>query len=251
MSLVPSPEPRTLFVLGASSDIGGALIRSLDGEALSVLAHCNRSEGKLRALGEELRTVRMTPIAADLSDAAQVESLLARLRAFEPAPARVVLLAAPRLTVVRFKDARWEDFQHEIDVQLRAAVLVLGTLLPAMARNRDGKVVFVLSSVTRGVPAAAMAPYSTAKHALLGLMRSLAAEYAPRRININAVSPSMVDTAFLQRLDPRHAEIVAAQAPWRRNATAGEVAGVIRFLLSPEAGYMTGVEVPVAGGTAF
>jgi 3-oxoacyl-[acyl-carrier protein] reductase len=91
----------------------------------------------------------------------------------------------------------------------------------------------------------------TAKYALLGLARSLAAEYSSYRININSVSPSMVETAFLQNIPERMVELTAAQSPWQRNATPKDVASVIRFLLSSEADYLTGANIPVSGGTAF
>ncbi len=120
-----------------------------------------------------------------------------------------------------------------------------------MAQKKKGKIVFVLSSCTFNIPPGALSHYVTAKFALLGLARSLAAEYGPKHININSVSPSMVETAFLQNIPERMVEIAAAQSPWQRNATPQDVAGVIRFLLSSDADYITGANIPVSGGTAF
>jgi 3-oxoacyl-[acyl-carrier protein] reductase len=82
-------------------------------------------------------------------------------------------------------------------------------------------------------------------------MKALAGEYAGKKISINAVSPSMANTRFLSGLPQKLIEIVAEQHPLGRNARTEDVVPLIRFLLSEEAGYLTGVNIPVAGGLVF
>src|SRR6185437_4448338 len=95
-----------------------------------------------------------------------------------PYPQKIVHMPAPPLSYTRFKDLTWDRFQLELDVELRSIVQVLSSFAPRMANDRTGKIVFVLSSVCFGVPPKALVHYTTAKYALLGLMRALAAEYA-------------------------------------------------------------------------
>jgi 3-oxoacyl-[acyl-carrier protein] reductase len=120
-----------------------------------------------------------------------------------------------------------------------------------MAKDGFGKIVFMLSSVCYGVPPKTLAHYTTTKYALLGLMKALAAEYADKHISINAVSPSMMDTSFLSELPAKLIEISAAAHPLKRNASTREVAPIIKFLLSRDADYITGANIPIAGGSVF
>jgi 3-oxoacyl-[acyl-carrier protein] reductase len=244
-------DGETLLLVGASADIGRALLKRLDGERLTVLATYHDSGAKLAAMAGKLRTLKLIPLHVDLAEPDAVAALIATIKSDCPRPTRIVHLAAPKLRMIRFRDTSWDDFQTELDVQLRSIVAILREFLPQMAQNKKGKVVFVLSSATWGVPPVAMSHYVATKYALRGLMKALAAEYSKQGLNINAVSPSMMETAFLEKLPPRSVEIAAAQSPRGRHVTADEIAGVVTFLLSPDADYMTGTEIPVAGGTVF
>ncbi|MGD0947519.1 MAG: SDR family oxidoreductase [Candidatus Binatia bacterium] len=108
----------------------------------------------------------------------------------------------------------------------------------------------VLTSYTLGMPPAKLATYVTSKHASLGLTRSMAVEFIRYGIGVNAVSPGMTRTGFLADLPQQFIEQVEAALPMERLATAAEVAAVIRFLLSPEASYINGANIPVCGGQA-
>jgi 3-oxoacyl-[acyl-carrier protein] reductase len=250
--MIQSPNDReTVLVLGASSDIGLEIIRRLAIGPAVVVAHYHRSLEKLDALRQSLPAARIEPIRADLSHGDDLENLVAAMRDRYPPPDKIVHLAAAKLEYIRFKDFRWEHFQQDLNIQLRSIVILLQAFLPEMAKRRRGKVVVALSSVTLGVPPAALAHYVVAKYALLGLVRSLAAEYSTKQLNINAVSPSMVQTAFLDNLPERMIEIAAGQAPFQRNATPADVAGAVCYLLSDDAAYVTGANLPVCGGSVF
>jgi 3-oxoacyl-[acyl-carrier protein] reductase len=241
---------QVVLVLGASSDIGRAVIREIDDGASLVLAHYNLNLDKITQLQSEVRST-VVPIQADLSREEDVEALLARIVGICPYPQKIVHLPAPRMEYIRFKDASWRNFQHEIDIELRSIVMVLSKFLPLMAKDGIGKIVFVLSSVCSGVPPKALAHYTTTKYALLGLMKALAAEYADKHISINAVSPSMTETSFLSGLPVKLIELSAAAHPLKRNASTQDIAPIIKFLLSSDADYIGGANVPVTGGSVF
>jgi 3-oxoacyl-[acyl-carrier protein] reductase len=136
-----------------------------------------------------------------------------------------------------------------MDVQVRSAVLLLRRFLPKMAKLPRARVVFVLSSVTRGMPPKFVSMYAVVKHAQLGLMKALASEYAATGLTVNAVSPSMVTTRYLDQLPEVAVQMAAAASPRGRNATPEEVVGAIAFLLSAEADYINGAEIPVTAGS--
>ena len=238
---------RTTLIVGASSAIGMETIRRIAADDRVILAHCHTGKERLDALGAQVAG-RLIPVPVDLAQPDGVVSLVDAIAAYPDPPDSLLFLAAPRLTLVRFKDLSWQDFVRHSDMQLRIAVELLQRFLPIMAKNRYGRVVFMLSEVTIGLPPGNMAHYVTAKYALLGLMKALAGEYASKGICINAVSPGMVETGFLADIPAKIVELTAQQHPLQRNATPADVVPVITFLLSKEAGFMTGVNIPVTGG---
>jgi 3-oxoacyl-[acyl-carrier protein] reductase len=241
----------SILITGASSDIGCELIRQLVSKDRLILAHYNQSLTKLDALHNSVQDLNLVPIQADFSQNEDVSRLIATISSQHSCPDKIVHLPAPKFEYHRFKDIAWDAFQQNFDVQLRSIVRILSAFLPIMAQKKKGKVIFVLSSYTINIPPGSMSHYVTTKYALLGLVRALAAEYSSKQLNINAVSPSMVETAFLQNVPERLVEIAAGQSPWQRNATPKDVVGMIRFLLSSEADYITGANIPISGGTAF
>jgi 3-oxoacyl-[acyl-carrier protein] reductase len=237
----------TVLIVGASSAIGCEIIRQISDDKTLVLAHYYSGEARLAAVQAEVQA-KIVPLCADLSTEDGIADLLESVGSHCDFPQKMVFLAAPHLRLVRFKDLMWEDFKHHSDMQLCTAVTILRRFLPQMAMTRYGRVVFMLSSSTLGVPPAAMAHYVTAKYALLGLMRALSSEYAGKHICINGVSPSMVETDFLSEIPEKIVEMSAQEHPLKRNATPTDIAPIVKFLLSEEAGYLTGVNIPVAGG---
>lgn len=239
-----------ILITGASSAIGRAIIKSIATDSTVVLAHYHSNLEPLSALQRELPGV-IIPIRADLSTASGISSLCDAVSAQCEAPGKIIFLAAPSLTIVRFKDLTWEDFRSHHEMPLRTAVTLMGRFLPRMARSGFGRVVFMLSSVTLGVPPAAMAHYVSAKYALLGLMKATASEYAAKGITVNAVAPSMVETGFLSEIPEKLVEIAAQQHPLKRNAVPADVAPLVACLLAEEMGYLTGAAIPLTGGVQF
>lgn len=239
-----------ILIIGASSAIGCEIIRQIADDSIVIIAHYNSGKQRLDELSSQVKA-KIIPIQADLESEAGIAVLIEEVSLLCDAPCKIVFLAAPRLTMVRFKDLTWSDFKHHADMQLQTAVMLLGKFLPKMAKAEYGRVVFMLSSVTLGVPPSNMSHYVVAKYALLGMMKSLAAEYANRRITVNAVSPSMIETGFLGYIPEKIVELAAQQHPLKRNATPADIAPVVKLLLSDAAGYLTGVNIPVTGGTQF
>jgi len=94
-----------------------------------------------------------------------------------------------------------------------------------------------------------MSMYTTIKYTQLGLMRALAAEYAATPVRINAISPSMVETQFLQEIAEVAVQMSASANPQGRNATPSDLMGAFELLLSPASDYIHGIEIPIAAGS--
>ena len=239
-----------ILIVGASSAMGCEIIRQIADDSTVIIAHYNTGKQCLDELSRQVKG-QIVPVQADLESEKGITTLIEKVSLLCDSPGKIVFLAAPHLTMVRFKDLTWTDFKYHADMQLQTAVMLLGKFLPKMANAKFGRVVFTLSSVTFGVPPANMSHYVAAKFALLGLMKSLASEYANRHITINAVSPSMVETDFLRGIPEKIVELAAQQHPLKRNANPADIAPVVKMLLSDDAGYLTGVNIPVTGGTQF
>jgi 3-oxoacyl-[acyl-carrier protein] reductase len=238
-----------ILVIGASSDIGLNLIGDLDDTAL-VIAHYNSSNKKLLELSKNIENQLVT-IQADLSKEHEVKRLINTIESNYGTPNKIIHLAAPKFENIRFKDIDWSDFEREIDICLKSIILILKVFLPQMAALRMGKVVIMLSSVVINVPPKTLTQYTTIKYSMLGLVKSLASEYSTKNIQINAISPSMIETKFLDNLSEKLVELNAYNHPLKRNAKVNEITPVIKLLISEHSDYINGANIPISGGSIF
>lgn len=238
---------KQVLILGASSEIGIDIIKQIDADEVQILAHCFHHPEKLVALNQQCRS-NIIPMMADLNTESGTQSLIQQVNEECDMPDDIVILQAPPLQMKRFKSLTRDDFENDFKLQTLAAFDVLKYFAPRMAKRGDGHIVFLLSSVTLGLPPSAMANYTTGKYALLGLMRAMAAEYGHKGLKVNGVSPSMVETQFLHHLPDKLVELHAEKHPLGRNATTKDVAPAVAFLLSEGAEYMNGVNLPISGG---
>jgi len=239
---------RILCVSGASSDVGSCLIRMVADNYDRIICHYHSGTPEIDALRERYGD-KIVPVQADFADEESTNRFVRQILDRDLAPQHFVHLASSSSSVnIKFAKTGWAFFRREIDITFRSAVILSQAFAPRMAKQGTGKIVYMLSSQMVWKPAK---PYSTAytcvKHALFGLMESLAAEYAPRHVSINAVSPSMMDTKFL-KVPELVKEMNIQSSPWKRLLTPEDVAPTFAFLLSPAADAITGQNIPVMAG---
>ena len=165
-------------------------------------------------------------------------------------PAEVVVANAgvtKDTLLLRMSEEAWAEV---IDTNLTAVYRVVKRAVGKMIRLHRGRIVMV-SSVGAFLGAAGQANYAASKAGLVGLARAIAREVASRSITVNVIAPGLVETNMLAALGEAHIESYLAQVPLGRLAQPEEIAGVVGFLASADAGYVTGAVLPVDGGLSM
>ena len=242
-------ENKTLFVTGASSELGCALIDMVADKYDLIVAHYRSSVDRLIPLEEKLGAKLML-VQADFSDSVSVRKMLDFLNEREVKPDHIVHLAALPMENKHFKKQNWCNFAENIETDIRPIVEILEEFMPAMSKQKYGKILFMITSCTVGMPPKYTTVYTTAKYALLGLMKSLAVEYADKGITVNGVSPEMIDTRFLKDLPDLIKEMNAQNMPMGQNLKVEQVVPTIAFLLSDGADMINGQNIAITDGKA-
>jgi 3-oxoacyl-[acyl-carrier protein] reductase len=227
---------RSVLVTGGNRGIGLGIAQRLDlaGHRVAITQHSSAAPAGLFA------------VKCDVADHSSVDEAVAAAAA-EHGPVEILVCAAGIVRdglMLRMPDRDWDDV---LDTNLRGAWSASRAVLPAMAKARYGRLLFV-SSVVGAVGQAGQANYAAAKAGLVGLARSLAREYAGRGITCNVLAPGLVDTAMAAALSDAQRDEIVGRTPLGRLATVDEVASVAAFLVGEEASYVTGAVVPVDGG---
>src|SRR6202022_1174482 len=186
---------------------------------------------------------------ADVTDRSQVDAALSAIRA-QLGPVAVLVTGAGLDGFRRFSNTTFEDWQRVVDVNLHGVFHMTQAVLPDMVEAGWGRIVNISSSSTHsGAPY--MAHYVAAKSAVNGLTKSLALEYGPSGITVNAVPPGFIDTPMLRKSAERGYVVIDKNieaTPVRRMGRPEDIAAACAFLISDEAGYITGQILGVNGG---
>jgi 2-hydroxycyclohexanecarboxyl-CoA dehydrogenase len=230
---------KTAVVTGGASGIGRAVAERLRGDGFRVAVI------DLSPTDDEFGYV------ADVTDRAQVDTAVAAIRD-ALGPILVLVNAAGVEGFKKFLGMSFQDWSKVIDVNLNGVFHTIQAVLPDMVDAGWGRIVNISSSSTHsGQPF--MAHYVAAKSAVNGLTKSLALEYGPCGITVNAVPPGFVDTPMLRAAEQRHllggtVEDHIQRTPVRRVGRPEDIAAACAFFVSEDAGYITGQILGVNGG---
>ncbi len=237
---------KTLLILGGSSDIATAYLRAYHARYDMIVAqYCTHRE-PLEQLGGELGE-KLIPLKADLSNPDSVRELLAFLREREITPDYVLHCPASKTTMARVEEFDRAALQRELEIEVFSILEIMKQVAGSMQEREFGRICFVLSSVTEN-PVGFQTTYNVAKHALLGAMKSLAVDLAGKKITVNAISPSRVDTKFNEGTSPFVMKQALSSTPLKRLAVPDDLVGAMALFLSDENEYITGENLLITGG---
>ncbi len=246
---------RAILVTGASRGIGAAIATAFASEGGLVIVNYRENHAAAEAVAEQCRACggQALTVAADVTDPAAVAGLAARITEEVGRLDAIVnnAFAPYRFDPdrrVRFRDVPWDSYQRQFDGAVRAAYTVIQALLPLITRRSGGAIVNLASDLVAR-PSIPYHDYTTAKAALVGFSRNLAAELGPIGVRVNCVAPGLVVPTEASRDTPEAVrEALIAQTPLRRLATPEDVAGPVLFLAGEESRFMTGQVLYVDGG---
>jgi NAD(P)-dependent dehydrogenase (short-subunit alcohol dehydrogenase family) len=210
-------------VTGASSGIGAAIAAALEQDGYRV-AGIDRNDA--------------APYVTDVADPDAVAAAVRQI-AMDLGPVDAVVSAAGHYEIMPIADITHEQLRRMLRVHLGGLRNVAKAALPSMIERRRGCIVAVTSELAVG-GGDGEAHYAAAKGAIIGVVRSLAVEVAAHGIRVNAVAPGPTDTPLLAPDSPWRASAYLATLPARRLARPGEIAEVVRYLVSDDAGFCTG-----------
>jgi 3-oxoacyl-[acyl-carrier protein] reductase len=239
------PKVRAL-VTGGSGALGAAICRRLGAAGHLVYVHANRHESAaqevargIRDAGGEART-----LAFDVTDTEAARAALDRV--LEEAPIQILVNNAAIHDDAAFPGMSAAQWQRVIDVSLNGFYNVTQPLMLPMIRTRWGRIVSI-SSVASLIGNRGQVNYAAAKGALNAATKALSLEVARRGITVNAVAPGIIASGMGEMFD---AAAIAALVPMQRAGSEEEVASLVGYLASAEAGYITGQVISVNGGMA-
>jgi 3-oxoacyl-[acyl-carrier protein] reductase len=238
---------KTALVTGATGGLGGAIARALHARGATLAISGTRREVLDQLAGEMKDRVHVLP--CDLADRAEVEKLVPA--AEEKMQKLDILVANAGVTkdnlLVQMSDKDWDVV---IAINLTATFQLARAALKGMMRRRHGRIIGITSVVgITGNPG--QGNYTAAKAGMIGMIKSIAQEYARRGVTANCVAPGFIATAMTEKLNDQQREAILSRVPASRLGIPADVAAAVVYLASEEASYVTGQTLHVNGGMAM
>lgn len=236
----------TVLVTGSSRGIGRAVALDLVKAGYTVVVHGRKPSEALTQTLKDLQSVNSEcrALVFDVADrAASEKALLDDIECFGTYYG--VVCNAGIKADNSFAAMPAEDWDSVIQTDLGSFFNVVHPLVMPMVRRRKPGRIVVMSSLSGVIGNRGQVNYSAAKAGLIGAAKSLAMELATRAITVNAVAPGLIQTEMVEE---EVLERVTPYIPMRRPGTVEEVAGVVTFLMSPQAGYITRQVIEISGG---
>ena len=237
---------KVALITGAARGLGRAAAARLLEHGASVAVNVRDAE-RAEAVARELGAGAFA-VPGDVADAAVIREIVDRTLDRGGRLDILVNNAALALTT-RFENISEEEWRRAMDVNITAPFLLIRAVLPAMKAAGGGRIINISSTAGKSVSTLGGAHYTTSKTALLGLTRAAAKELGQYKITVNAICPGLIDTELTrENASPDDLAAYARSFPIQRLGEPVEVADLICFLASDEAGYITGASLDINGG---
>jgi len=238
---------KTALVTGASGAIGGDIARALHAQGAAVAISGTRKDALDKLAGELGSRVHVLP--CDLADSTAVEKLVPDAEAKMDRLDILVANAGVNADnlFVSLTDEAWDKV---IAVNLTATFRLTRAAVKSMMRRRWGRIIGITSVVGfTGNPG--QGNYTASKAGMVGMMKSVAAEYAKRNVTANCIAPGIIASPMIDKLNDKQRQAILARVPAGRLGSGRDVAAAAVYLASEEAQYVTGQTIHINGGMAM
>ena len=234
---------KTVFITGASGGIGSAVAERFAAAGYRVFAGYREGAAAAEELGRRTGAI---PVPIDVSDEKSVGEAF-RFIEEESGGVDVLVNCAGIASIRLFDEITTEEWDRTFAVNVRGTFLATRAAVPYMIRQKAGKIINV-SSMWGITGASCEVHYSASKAAVIGMTKALAKELAPSGITVNCVAPGAIETRMIGHMSEDDKKEFAAEIPLGRIGDPSDVAGVILFLASNDADYITGGVIAPDGG---
>lgn len=238
---------KTVLITGSSRGIGAAIAKRLNNE-YKIVINYNNSKKQALALLDELRETNpyVLAIKADVSKEDEVNQMF-EIAENNFGSVDILINNAGVSSFSLIQDTNFEEWKKILSTNLDSVFLASKRAIPNMISKKDG-VIINMSSIWGELGSSMEASYSASKGAINSFTKSLAKELAPSDIRVNAVAPGIVDTDMMRNdFSSKELELLKEEVGLGRFASADEIAGLIHYLISDEASYITGEIINING----
>lgn len=238
---------KTVLITGSSRGIGAAIAKRLNNE-YKIVINYNNSKKQALALLDELRETNpyVLAIKADVSKEDEVNQMF-EIAENNFGSVDILINNAGVSSFSLIQDTNFEEWKKILSTNLDSVFLASKRAIPNMISKKDG-VIINISSIWGELGSSMEASYSASKGAINSFTKSLAKELAPSDIRVNAVAPGIVDTDMMRNdFSSKELELLKEEVGLGRFASADEIAGLIHYLISDEASYITGEIINING----
>ena len=236
---------KSVLITGSSRGIGKETAIYLANNGYDIVLHCNKNIDKLNNVRTEIESIgqKVRLLQFDISNRKICNEVISKDIEENGIYYGVVLNAgiAKDNPFPSLDDEQWDSV---INTNLNGFYNVLKPIIMPMIQNRNGRII-ALTSVSALCGNRGQVNYSASKAGIIGATKSLSRELAKRKITVNCVAPGIIDTEMISDIP---SEIIKDIVPMRRTGTTKEVASLINYLMSEDAGYITGQVISVNGG---
>jgi NAD(P)-dependent dehydrogenase (short-subunit alcohol dehydrogenase family) len=236
------------LVTGGATGIGAATVTAMAESKITVALQYSSSETQAKQIAEQLNSkgAKVEIFQADLSQKDSAEKLVAAVKA-KLGDIDILINNAGLMTDASIIEMSNELWDQALNINLTAAFKLIRACAPSMVAKKWGRIINISSQVAL-TGSANHAHYATAKAGLLGLTYSAAKEYGASGVTVNAVLPGRIETNMIAQRSIGRLDEWLSQTPLNRLGRPDEVAGMINFLASEMASYVTGAAINVNGG---